>query len=190
MGYERSLIYEYVDKLGFEILTQLGWQINRAYDSKIPIDNTLFVTNRNNVKGLEFPFVICISSRIENDYRYRNSLYTMLTRSFLQSYLLIKKFDGLENQENGLKIINNEKCIKTIEPTKDEKEQIKRTIIKVQEELNMSYEEFLNRIFDELKVTKAPCRKKLKQGLLDFEIEQFNREQTIHYITQNMQYCK
>ncbi|MBN2825909.1 MAG: ATP-binding domain-containing protein, partial [Campylobacterales bacterium] len=186
---DSKTIYDFVDKLGFEILSQMGWEINRAYNSKVKMDNTLFVTNRNNVKGLEFPFVICITAQIKDDYRYRNSLYTMLTRSFIQSYLLIKHFEGLEVQENGLKIINEKKCIKTIEPTAIEKEQIKSTIIKVQEELNISYDDFLNKIFDELDI-KKPCRRKLKNGLLDFEIEQFNKEQTLHYINQNKQYCK
>jgi len=186
---DNKTIYDFVDKLGFEILSQIGWEINRAYDSKVKIDNTLFITNRNNVKGLEFPFVICITARIKDDYRYRNSLYTMLTRSFIQSYLLIRHFEGLEVQESGLKIINEEKCIKTIEPTDEEKEQIKSTIIKVKEELNISYDDFLSKIFDELNIKKS-CRAKLKKGLLDFEIEQFNREQTLHYINQNKQYCK
>lgn len=182
-------IYDIVDKLGFEILSQIGWNINRAYDSKVKVDNSLFITNRNNVKGLEFPFVICITGQIKNDYRYRNSLYTMLTRSFIQSYLLIKHFEGLEVQENGLKTINKERCIKTIEPTDKEKEQIKSTIIKVQEELSISYDDFLMQIFNELKIGSA-CRKKLKNLIDETFEDKFDRENILSFIEFNKQYCK
>ena len=104
-------IYNYIDELGYKILENLGWSINRAYDSKNKINDTLFVSNKNNVKGLEFPFVICIASSIQNNHAFRNSLYTMLTRSFLQSYLLIDNDTGIDIQKEGLAIINEDKCI-------------------------------------------------------------------------------
>lgn len=183
-------IYDFVDKLGFEILSQIGWDINRAYDSKVKIDNTLFITNRNNVKGLEFPFVICVTAQIKDDYRYRNSLYTMLTRSFIQSYLLVKHFEGLKVQENGLKTINQEKCIKTIEPTDKEKEQIKSTIIKVQEELHISYDDFLTNIFNALKID-SKYRKKLKKAIIEVIEDKFDVEATEKFIEANREfYCK
>lgn len=187
---DNKTIYDFVDKLGFEILSQIGWEINRAYDSKVKIDNTLFITNRNNVKGLEFPFVICITAQIKDDYRYRNSLYTMLTRSFIQSYLLIKHFEDLEVQKSGLKIINKEKCIKTVEPTDKEKEQIKSTIIKVQEELNISYDDFLTHIFNDLKID-SKCRKKLKKLLIDAIENKFDTDEIVEFIEVNKKfYCK
>lgn len=37
---DNKTIYDFVDKLGFEILSQIGWEINRAYDSKVKMDNT------------------------------------------------------------------------------------------------------------------------------------------------------
>jgi superfamily I DNA and RNA helicase len=186
---DNKSIYEFIDKLGYKITERLGWDINRAYDTKTTIDNTIFISNRNNVKGLEFPFVICITGNIKDGYRYRNSLYTMLTRSFIQSYLLVTHDEGIEIQKRGLDIINSHRFIQTTEPTDEEKETIRQTVIKMKKEKNISYEEFLRKIFDELKIPQN-CRKKLQKGLMDFEIEEFNEEQTKHYIDQNRSFCK
>lgn len=183
-------LYDYVDRLAFTIKIALQWEINRAYTSKEKRANTLFVTNRNNVKGLEFPFVICVTAQIKDDYRYRNSLYTMLTRSFIQSYLLIKNFEDVETQQCGLNIINEKKCIQSIEPTDEEKEQIKSTIIKVKEEPNISYDDFLTQIFNELKID-SKCRKKLKEQIVNVIEEKFERDATIEFIEVNKKfYCK
>ncbi len=183
-------IYSYVDQLEYEIMTQLDCKVNKAYESKGKIDNTLFISNRNNVKGLEFPFVICITGKIKDDYKYRNSLYTMLTRSFIQSYLLVKNVDGLEVQQQGLEIINKDKCIKTIEPTAEEKEDIKNTIVKLKEDLSISYWDFLTLIFNELKID-TKCRKKLEKHISDAIEDKFDRELTIDFIEANKKfYCK
>ncbi len=181
-------IYEFIDKLGYKISEKLDWEINRAYDTKRIIENTIFISNRNNVKGLEFPFVICLTGKIKDGYKYRNSLYTMLTRSFIQSYLLVTNDDGIEIQQKGLDIINSNQCIETTEPTDEEKETIRQTVIKMKEEKNISYDEFLNKIFNDLNIPQN-CRKKLQKGLMDFEIERFNEEQTKHYIEKNKSFC-
>ena len=186
---DNKSIYEFIDKLGYRISETLDWKVNRAYDTKSKIENTVFISNRNNVKGLEFPFVICITGKIGDGYKYRNSLYTMLTRSFIQSYLLVTNDDGIDVQQKGLDIINTKRCIQTVEPTEEEKETIRQTVIKMKIEKNISYDEFLNKIFDELDIPQN-CRKKLKKGLIDFEIEEFNEEQTKHYIEQNRNFCK
>lgn len=86
-----------------------GWKCNIGYESKQKIANQIFITNTNNIKGLEFPFVICIANEISNSYFLRNSLYMSLTRSFLESYLIT--FDEnqrrIEKLEEGLKHIND-----------------------------------------------------------------------------------
>jgi hypothetical protein len=164
-------IYKTIDNLAFSIQSEIGWDINRAYESKERVENTLFISNRNNVKGLEFSFVICITKGLENNYRYRNSLYTMLTRSFIKSYLFIENFDNniIDAQIKGLEIINNKKYIETVEPTEEEKEQIRNTIIKVKEEMNMSFDEFLIHIFNDLKIPSKD-RKKLAK-FINIELE-------------------
>ena len=183
-----SKIYSYIDTLEHEIMTKIGWNINRGIQSKEKIDNTLFISNRNNVKGLEFPFVICITAKILDDYTYRNTLYTMLTRSFIQSFLLVANDTNLEVQQKGLEIIKSQNCIKTIEPTVREKEAIKNTIITVKEESNISYNDFLSPIFDRFKLD-TKCRKKLMKQIVDNIEDKFNKEEVTDYIQFNKKYC-
>lgn len=71
------------DTLNVRIPRVLGWRVNIVYETKRRIKDTLFVSNKNNVKGLEFPFVICVTRRVTNSYSYRNSIYMTLTRSFI-----------------------------------------------------------------------------------------------------------
>lgn len=185
---DNKTIYDFIDKLEFEIMSKMQWQINRSYESKEKIDNTLFVSNKNNAKGLEFPFVICITAKIKDDYKYRNTLYTMITRSFIKSYLLVKNDTGLDVQQNGLKIINNRKCIKTVEPTDDEKSEIERTIIQLKEEQNISYKDFLTKIFNDLKIDTR-CRKKLEKMISEMLNNSFDKEKIINFIEDNKKYC-
>ena len=185
-----KLIYDYIDELAYKILENFGWSINRAYDSKRKSDGTLFVSNKNNVKGLEFPFVICIASKIQNNHAFRNSLYTMLTRSFIQSYLLVKNDSGLDIHKDGLSIINNERCIKFPEPSDKEKKDIKSTIVKLLKTPNISYKEFLTKMFNEQKIAKKH-REKFERALADTDIEKFNVGDTVEFINANRKFfCK
>lgn len=81
--------YTLADKLQQVIPRTTGWYVNKAYETKQKVSGWLFVSNRNNVKGLEFPFVICITEYVGRTYTYRNALYMTLTRSFLQSFVVI-----------------------------------------------------------------------------------------------------
>lgn len=182
--------YEYIDKLGYKIFEEFGWDINRGFDSRQKIKNQLFLSNQNHIKGLEFPFVVCITPKIKANIRYRNSLYTMLTRSFIQSYLLVKDDHGIDIQKKGLEIINKKLCIKTVEPTKEEQEDIKNTIIELQKEVHISYKDFLTKIFNDLKIDSL-CRKKFEKSLVDAEIEKFDKDATIDFIKTNKRFfCK
>ena len=183
-------IYDYIDTLCYTIPQQLNWDVNRAIESKAKKDDAVYITNPNNVKGLEFPFVICITGSLKTSYRYRNILYTMLTRSFIQSYLLFQNDAGIDVQKKGLEVINKERLIKTIEPTTQEREEIKNTLVKLQKESSISYKEFLTRIFDELKIKKK-YRDKFEKALMQTEIEKFDKEETAKFINANKEFiCK
>ncbi|HGG9326501.1 TPA: ATP-binding domain-containing protein, partial [Neisseria meningitidis] len=68
----------------------IDWPINPAFESKQQLTGYLSITNFNHVKGLEFPFVICISPyEVTADLRKRNAIYMAMTRSFLHSSLLM-----------------------------------------------------------------------------------------------------
>jgi len=187
---DNKTIYDFMYELKYEIMNKLEWEVNSAYESKKKIKNQLFISNKNHVKGLEFPFVICITNKIQDNYKYRNTLYTMLTRSFIQSFLLVKDDTNLKVQKDGLEIINNKKYIKTIEPTEEEKEKIKNTISLLQEEKNISFKEFLLKIFDECQVNRE--KQKNLQNMInsnDLLKDSFDREQIKDFIYRNEEYC-
>lgn len=185
-----SYIYNYVDLLQFKIKSELGWDVNKSYETKRKVPNELFISNVNNVKGLEFPFVICITSNITGSYSYRNSLYTMLTRSFLQSYLLVGDLKSLDCQLKGLQNINQNHSILSIEPTAEEKAVIKRKIVKIKDEKNVSFYDFMMKIFNELSIEK-PYRKKFIQSMPeDYKVD-FDEDNIKEFIETNRKYfCK
>lgn len=182
-------IYTLADTLDYMIMRMFNWKVNKGYESKEKIKDALFISNKNNVKGLEFPFVICVANKIEVNHNFRNTLYTMLTRSFIQSYLLLREDNGLDSIKSGLGIINSKNYIETIEPTRKEKEDIKRTIIQLKEESNMSYKDFLTKIFDSLKID-SKCRKKLIPMIENLLDNSFDKELIIEFIEKNKEYCK
>lgn len=182
-------IYTLADTLEYMIMRMFNWKVNKGYESKEKIKDALFISNKNNVKGLEFPFVVCVANKIEVNHNFRNTLYTMLTRSFIQSYLLLREDNGLDSIKSGLGIINSKNYIETIEPTRKEKEDIKRTIIQLKEESNMSYKDFLTKIFDSLKID-SKCRKKLIPMIENLLDNSFDKELIIEFIEKNKEYCK
>ncbi|MBE2321313.1 ATP-binding domain-containing protein, partial [Solirubrobacter sp. CPCC 204708] len=107
-------MYALADQLELLVPRKLDWKVNKAHETKRRNKGELFVSNRNNVKGLEFPFVICVSERVTAGYMYRNALYMTLTRSFIQSRLIVSANENeefLRCIEGGLQRINEEGCI-------------------------------------------------------------------------------
>ena len=181
-------LFSYIDGLGYAINSELNWEVNRAYENKTKIPNSIYISNPNNVKGLEFPFVICITASIKNTYKYRNILYTMLTRSFIQSYLLVTEQKGLENNKEGLKIINEQNYIQTIEPSPSEKKEIENKLKKfIQSNTNVSFEEFLNETFNELNIPQEN-RQKLTNALLNTDFDKFDKKKTVKFIKANSEF--
>ena len=108
----------------------------------------------------------------------------MLTRSFIQSYLLLNPTENLEEIEKGLSIINDKKYIRTVEPTEEEKEKIQSNLIQFKNKPSLSYEDFLNGIFNDLNIPEE-SRKLIKNILKDSKIERFDREKTISFVKAN-----
>lgn len=130
---------------------EFGWELNKAYDTKSRREGELFISNKNNVKGLEFPFVICVSEYISNARHERNALYMMLTRSFIQTYLIVNnKYlqNQLTNIEAGLACINQNGYMVVEEP--QDKDSLQTTID--YSGGSMSVYELVDAIFDELDV--------------------------------------
>ena len=166
-------IYNYIDRLEFEIKAKFKWEVNKAVETKRKKPNQLYISNVNNVKGLEFPFVICITSKIRSTYAYRNSLYTMLTRSFLQSFLLVSEYDNIQCQLDGLDVIN--------------KDEIQKSIVLVKEKTNISFYDFINAILVEQAIERKYW-KKFIQALPDSYKENFDKDGIVEFIIDNKKY--
>ena len=141
-----NFYYELANKIKYRIYQKYGWESNVGYETQVKRKETVMISNKNNIKGLEFPFVICLSGKIKRNFIDRNSLYMMLTRSFLKSYLLIdnEQEELIEILRNGLNEIleNKEMTIKNI--TNEELENISTKIQKFKESSLKSLEELLS----------------------------------------------
>lgn len=181
-------IYKYIDELAQLINLELKWSILRGYESKETKEDSVYITNPNNVKGLEFPYVICVTNKILDTYKYRNTLYTMLTRSFIQSYLMVAQNYKLDIFQEGLKSINIHRYIETNKPSTEEMGQIHQTILNYQEEEELSYDEFIEQIFNELNVQAPSIKNKIKNTLLGTTIDRFDKERILEFVKFNMSF--
>ncbi len=84
-----NYIYDEISTLRFKIKNKYGWDSNISFETKNRLTDRLFISNINNAKGLEFPFVICFAKQLQCYPSFRNALYTMMARSFLESHLLL-----------------------------------------------------------------------------------------------------
>lgn len=142
------------------IKEKYDWTVNIGYETKEKKKGTLFVSNRNNVKGLEFPFVICIMHNVlTDDFAIRNSIYMMLTRSFLTSYLILPiEAKNIEILKPGIEMVNRKGFLKVEEPSEQEKIRLANAIIK-RTNLHKSLFDMAEEIMDEIGVTKKESRK-------------------------------
>jgi superfamily I DNA and RNA helicase len=125
-------IYEMSDVLAQLIPREIGWPVNKAYESGSPSrDGELFLSNTNHVKGLEFPFVICVTSHLSESFNHRNALYMAITRSFLKTYFLIPNGamnNTLDKIQHGLEKIAQNGFLRVTPPPLREQEQIRASI--------------------------------------------------------------
>lgn len=124
-----NYVYEMAPLLGNKIQNEFDWTYNLAHETKEEKSDTVFISNRNNVKGLEFPFVFCYTRKISREYSYRNSLYTMISRSFVRSYLFVNQSEdnGLTKEIiEGAVNIMTEKKMTVLVPSEEEKDKIRQ----------------------------------------------------------------
>lgn len=121
-----SDIYLAANQIERQLEMDLQVSVNKAYENKAPKAGTVLISNRNNVKGLEYPFVICVTDRLLDSYPYRNAIYTMLTRSFIQTYLLISSNCELsESIISGYEEINSHFRMSIRNASEDEVKEIR-----------------------------------------------------------------
>lgn len=129
----------YANTVSLQIELELGMQSVKGYNIEEKNPDKIFISNQNNIKGLEFPFVIAVIvspidsvSKSGGSIRIRNSLYMMLTRSFISSHLLF-----LNNEANKV-IVNS---------YKEELENLNRTgMINVRKPVDVIDEGILERL--------------------------------------------
>ena len=129
--------YTLADALAYRIPKKYGWKAIKGYEVKTNTSDSVFISNRNNIKGLEFPFVICVTQgKITDNIFTRNTIYMMLTRSFITLYLVIndydiadsfmgKRFNGdfIDIYTNAAQAICDQGIMLLREPPEDEKKQ-------------------------------------------------------------------
>lgn len=174
--------YVLADRLEDHIFAQYNWSVIKGYEVKDNTSDSLFISNRNNIKGLEFPFVICVISRLlSRDVFKRNTIYMMLTRSFITSYLLVNK----ENEEfisiyqEAAEGINRSGMMLLREPLEDEKQQQnqklsiastrKRAVKDVIDEIIYAYKNLPQPTINKIRITMMDIIK--NEDLSELEIE-------------------
>lgn len=163
---DESYIYDLSVNLVKLINEEFKWKTNVAYETKHTEKDSVFISNRNNVKGLEFPIVICITKKIQSSISYRNTLYTMLTRSFIRSYLLIEK-----NNDNGLspdillgiRMTLREKKIRVTAPSSEETKEMQKWFEGAK--LVESLSDRLTKIFAELNIDDLKERENILSAI-------------------------
>lgn len=138
-----------------------------AYETRKIVDNSLFVSNRSHAKGLEFPFVICITEKIDNSVKYRNSLYTMLSRAFLRTYMIMpqsEKTEYINNFEDGISTVLQNACIITRKPTIEQVEKMKKRLL-------------------DFKQTK-PMLERIRDAVLTLGLPEDNSNKIFEFVTQ------
>lgn len=184
--------YILANKISIMVKEEFGWDVNKGYETKEKINNTLFISNRNNVKGLEFPFVICVTrNTINNSMTFRNSIYMMLTRSFLTSYFILPKEDpNIDKFKQGLEEINSSGKLSVIEPSEEEKNKIMDIVIN-QECINKSIREVVDEIIEEKGIDKCKYNKihKLVNVFIG-ENEEWSKEYLEEIILNNIGFIK
>lgn len=181
-------IYDYMDKLSNAINQEFGYLVKRGYEDKSATEDAVYITNANNVKGLEFPFVICITKKIQRQYRYRNSLYTMLTRSFIKSYLLVTSDEELDVFRNGIQYINENNCVRTHIPTPEQRRNINQQILELQTDQAESFQEVLDSVFEELEISDTQKRTQLIKALETTKVDKFDKELVKKFIETNLSF--
>lgn len=178
--------YQLANILQIEIEEVFGWDVNIGYESKEKRKGTVFISNKNNVKGLEFPFVICIMQNIlDRDLQNRNSIYMMLTRSFITSYFIIPN----EEQEiagkiaKGVDFVDKNGYLHVKEPTPEQKKNLNNAIIN-RDNIYKSQHDIVEEIMDKENIEK-PYRSKLHNIIKTAYKDELDRDRLYEIIRMN-----
>lgn len=115
------------DATSFLIQGKYGWDTSKGYETKEKTSGKVYISNVNNIKGLEFPFIVClVPGHISSNILFRNSIYMALTRSFLTSYFIVdeQNADFARVYEATIDRITEDGFMKLHEPTSEERKEM------------------------------------------------------------------
>ena len=146
----------------------------------------LFISNRNNVKGLEFPFVICImQGELTGDFQVRNSVYMMLTRSFITSYFIIpnEEDEMIKKIKRGVDFVEENGYLNVKEPNQQQKKILNNAIIN-RDNIYKSQHDIVEDIMDKMRIEKM-YRSKLHIIIKSGYKDELDRDRLFEIIRMN-----
>lgn len=178
--------YEIANSLQINIKEKFRWDVNIGYESKEKRKGTVFISNRNNVKGLEFPFIICfMQSGLDDDLQNRNSIYMMLTRSFITSYFIVPNEDSevINKIKRGADFVNENGYLHIKEPSPQQRKNLNNAIIN-RTNIYKSQHDVIEEIMDTLGIEKE-YRKKLHDIVKNAFNEELDRDRLYEIVKIN-----
>lgn len=176
--------YRLVTELQYKIKEELGLDSNIGYETQQTIPNKIMITNRNNIKGLEYPFVICLADNISSYYAERNAAYMMLTRSFITSYLVMNESQTelFSILQSGLDEILTKGTMTIRKATKEEQEYITSNISEYTQKKSIPLDELIYQTM--LRNGIDTKYRKVIEGLIEIEIDltSYENEEIIDFI--------
>ncbi|MED1093635.1 DEAD/DEAH box helicase [Bacillus paramycoides] len=177
--------YKKFDELEVLLYKEFNWESNILHNTKGISKGKINIANKNNIKGLEFPFVICVVDyEVTRDLKNRNTLYMSLTRSFLSSYLIIQNENNkelIQNLENGLKEINSNYQMTVPEPDEKTKERQQAIIAEYNKPVKNQLS-ILTEIFEELGISNRNERQFLRQLVSAYKPDETNKDELKAYL--------
>lgn len=144
-----SALCEIADKVSYLLLDKYNWSASKGYETKEKVAGNVYISNTNNIKGLEFPFVICLSPGIiSSNISKRNAIYMALTRSFLTSYFIIDERNTVffKEYKKALSLISQNGYLEVHEPDEAEYKAIQHKIKISLENKKKSREEMIEEL--------------------------------------------
>ena len=181
---------QYANNISYRIEDSFHWKATRGFITRKVEKDSVYISNINHVKGLEFPFLICVvPTKISNNIYSRNRIYTSLTRSFLTSYFVINdnNTEFLDIYSKALMQINDG-FIEVKEPSEEEKKQITTNIQKAVEREKLSLEDIVDLVYSDY--TKKGINKNMirvaAEGLISNNISESEILERLHRICEQM----
>ena len=157
--------YELANMISSMIIEDFDWETQKIYEgpNRVRRKNKVFISNQNNIKGLEFSFLIgIVLDKITDNVEIRNTVYMMMTRSFLTSFLILGSSNSqvYSTYKPLLDEILETGEVRVKEPSPDEV--IKEEVLKVMVEGTLTFEQKVEQVLKDNELYDSSNVLKLK----------------------------